>query len=188
MEKKEEGGGKGRYKSAEILFSRPYDLPSGISFLTHGSLLFHHSPALSSTFNDFLRSLTIILSPSLKIHAFPLPREYPFLLKYLSNWTIKHNVNYVLLRMGAYTGTLKDPQDHQGSAYKEPKSSSPGRLHSKVKSLEVKGSLLESEEQNDSEFRPASALGIHAWALGCGASCKRSQNDGDDNDHETQLR
>lgn len=56
--------------------------------------------------------------------------------------------------MGAYTGTLKDPQDHQGSAYKEPKSSSPGRLHSKVKSLEVKGSLLESEERLPLESMP----------------------------------
>lgn len=33
--------------------------------------------------------------------------------------------------------------------------------------------LLESEGQRDSERRAASALGIHAWALGFGAYCKR---------------
>lgn len=44
--------------------------------------------------------------------------------------------------------------------------------------------LLESEEQNVSAYRPASVLGSHAQALGYRACCKKESqdDDGDDND------
>ena len=144
------------FKSAEISFSRPYDLPSRISFLNQCSLLFHPSPALSSSFSDFLSD-----------PPYPSPGSILSPYKTWENWTIKHNANYALLGMGAYPDTLKDSQDHQRSAYKKSRGFSPGRLHSKERRIKGRW-LLESEKQNDSEFRLASALGIHLQALGCG--------------------
>ena len=154
MEKKEVHGR--RWKSAEISFSRPYDLPSRISFLSQCSLLFHPSPALSSSFSDFLSD------PHTPLQG------VSFLLK-IHEKIEQLSIMLIMLCLGwrHIPGTLKDPQDHQRSAYEKSRGFFPGRLHSKER--KIKGRWLsESEEQNDSEFRLASALGIHLQALGCG--------------------